>query len=72
MPERLRPADFRFLAVCCLLLASAVWFSARYFYRAFPEASIDFRVTRDQARTLGESFLAAQGLRVNGYRQASR
>jgi membrane protease YdiL (CAAX protease family) len=72
MPERLRPADFRFLAICCLLLTATVWFSARYFYRAFPEASIDFRVTREQARTRAENFLAAQGLQVNGYRQASR
>ena len=72
MPERLRRADFRFLAVCFLLLAATVWFSARYFYRAFPEASIDFRVTRDQARALAESVPGCQGLRVNGYRQASR
>ena len=72
MPERLRRADFRFLAICFLLLASTVWFSARYFYRAFPEASIDFRVTRDQARAQAETFLASQGLHVNGYRQASR
>ena len=71
MPERLRRADFRFLAVCLLLLAATVWFSARYFYRAFPEASIDFRVTREQARAQAESFLAAQGLHVNGYRRAS-
>ncbi len=72
MRERLRPADFRFLLVCVLLLAATVWFSATYFHRAFPEASIDFRVTREQARTLAENYLAAQQLRVNGYRQASR
>ena len=72
MSDRLRPADFRFLAVCCVIFLATVWFSARYFYRAFPEASIDFRVTREQARTLAESFLKAQGLPVNGYRQASR
>ncbi|MGC9949671.1 MAG: CPBP family intramembrane glutamic endopeptidase [Bryobacteraceae bacterium] len=72
MPERLRRADFRFLAVCFLLLAGAVWFSARYFYRAFPEASIDFRVTRDQARAQAERFLASQDFHINGYRQASR
>ena len=72
MPERLRPADFRFLAICCALLAVTVWFSARYFYRAFPEASIDFRVTRDQARVRGATFLSGQGLHVDGYRQASR
>jgi len=72
MPERLRGTDIRFLSVCCLLLAATVWFSARYFYRAFPEASIDFRVTRDQSRARADAFLAAQGLRVNGYRSASR
>ncbi len=72
MPERLQRADLRFLAVCLLLLAATVWFSARYFYRAFPEASIDFRVTREQARERAAAFLAAQGLRIGGYRQASR
>jgi len=72
MPDRLRPADHRFLAVCALLLAVTVWFSARYFYRAFPEASIDFRVTRDQAGALAERFLSAQGKRVADYRRAAR
>jgi membrane protease YdiL (CAAX protease family) len=72
MPERLRRTDYRFLLICLLLLTAAVWFSARYFYRAFPEASIDFRVTRDQARAQAEAFLAAQGFRVDGYRSASR
>ena len=72
MPERLRPADGRFLLICFLLLAATVWFSARYFHRAFPEASIDFRVTREQARTLAENFLAAQGFTLKSYRQASR
>ena len=72
MPERLHRADFRFLAICLLLLVATVWFSARYFYRAFPEASIDFRVTREQARTQAERFLATQGLQVKGYRHASR
>ena len=72
MPERLRRSDYKFLAICFALLAATVWFSARYFYRAFPEASIDFRVTREQARTLAESFLSSQHLGVTGYRQASR
>jgi membrane protease YdiL (CAAX protease family) len=72
MPERLRRGDYRFLTICLLLLAGTVWFSARYFQRAFPEASIDFRVTREQARAQAESFLAGQGLHVDGYRAASR
>ena len=71
MKEKLRAADFRFIAICALLLGATVWFSARNFYRAFPEASIDFRVNRDDGETLGSRFLASQGYQVEGYREAS-
>src|SRR5689334_16006149 len=71
MRQRLTAADRRFLAACLLLLASTVWFSARYFHRAFPEASIDFRVSRADGEGLARGFLAARGLRTEGYREAS-
>ena len=72
MKERLRTSDYRFIAVCLVLFAGAAWYSVRNFYRAFPEASIDFRVGRDDAQVLAGRFLAGQGYRVEGYRQASR
>ena len=72
MKERLRTSDYRFIAVCLLLFAGAAWYSVRNFYRAFPEASIDFRVGRDDAQALAGRFLAGQGFHVEGYRQASR
>ena len=72
MKERLRTSDYRFIAVCLVLFAGAAWYSVRNFYRAFPEASIDFRVSRDDAQVLAGRFLAGQGYRVQGYRQASR
>jgi membrane protease YdiL (CAAX protease family) len=72
MKERLRTSDYRFIAVCLVLFAGAAWYSVRNFYRAFPEASIDFRVNRGGAQLLAGRFLAAQGYRVEGYRQASR
>jgi membrane protease YdiL (CAAX protease family) len=72
MKERLRISDYRFIAVCLVLFAGAAWYSVRNFYRAFPEASIDFRVNRDDAQVLAGRFLAGQGYRVEGYRQASR
>ncbi len=72
MRERFTASDIRFLIACLLILAVTVGFSAKYFYRAFPEASIEFVVTRDQARVKAEQFLASQGRRVEGYRQASR
>jgi membrane protease YdiL (CAAX protease family) len=72
MKERLRASDYRFIAICLVLFAGAAWYSVRNFYRAFPEASIDFRVGRDDAQVLAGRFLAGQGYRVEGYRQASR
>jgi membrane protease YdiL (CAAX protease family) len=69
--ERLRATDYRFVAVCLALLTACTWFSVRNFHRAFPEASIDFRVNRDQGQTLASGFLSANGYRTQGYREAS-
>ena len=71
MKDRLEPRDYRFIAVCLAVLAVTVWFSARNFYRAFPEASIDFRVNRDEGRALAAQFLAPQNYSNSGYREAS-
>src|SRR5579863_3825607 len=71
MKERLGPSDYRFIAVCLALLVGATWFSAQNFYRAFPEASIDFRVSRDEALHTAEQSLHAAGYQLDGYRQAA-
>src|SRR5205823_12881209 len=71
MKDRLNRADYRFLAVCLALLAGTTWFSVRNFYRAFPEASIDFRVSREEAGAQGSQFLASMGQRLTDYRKAS-
>ncbi len=71
MMEKLRASDYRFIAICGVLLGATVWFSVGNFYRAFPEASIDFRVNRDEGETLGSRFLGAQGYRLQDYREAS-
>jgi membrane protease YdiL (CAAX protease family) len=69
--EKLRAPDYRFIAVCLLLLAGTAWYTAGNFYRAFPEASIDFRVNRDEARELARQFLGSQGDNTAGYRDAA-
>lgn len=71
MTSRLRASDYRFIAICLALLAASTWFSVRYFYLAFPEASIDFRVGRAEARTIAERFLAGHQYRVTDYRTAA-
>ena len=70
--ERLRDSDYRFIAVCLALLAATAWYSVRNFHRAFPEASIDFRATREDAQALAAKFLGGQGYKTDGYRLASR
>src|ERR1035437_8304099 len=70
--ERLRNSDYRFIAVCLALLAATAWYSVRNFHRAFPEASIDFRATREDAQALAAKFLGGQGYKTDGYRLASR
>lgn len=72
MKERLLASDYRFIAVCVLLGGAATWYSARNFYRAFPEASIDFRMSREDGRRLAERFLSARHFSLEGYRQAAR
>src|SRR5581483_11928375 len=71
MTDRLRGSDYRFIAVCLALLTASTWFSVRYFYLAFPEASIDFQVGRSDARTLAEQFLNGHQYRVADYRTAA-
>jgi membrane protease YdiL (CAAX protease family) len=70
--ERLRASDYRFILICAALLAATTWFSVRNFYRAFPEASIEFKVSRDGARNVAGKFLAGQGYRLADYRQAAQ
>ena len=72
MRERLVGSDYRFIVACLALLAGTTWFSVGNFYRAFPEASIDFRVSREDAQQTAGRFLAACGYQVAGYRQAAR
>src|SRR5512133_3550860 len=71
MHHRLDRGDYRFLAVCVALLAATTWFSVRNFYRAFPEASIDFRVSRNEGETIASRFLADRRQDPAAYRKAS-
>jgi membrane protease YdiL (CAAX protease family) len=69
--EKLTGADYRYIAICLALLAGTAWYAASNFYRAFPEASIDFRVNRTEARDIAARFLREQGMNFAGFRNAS-
>ncbi len=70
--EKFDRRDLRFVLVCLLTLAAGAAITASLFRRAFPEAAIEFRVNRSQARALGEAFLSERGNRVPGSRFAGR
>ncbi len=71
MNAKLDSRDYRFILICVLVCAASLFVGIRYFYRAFPEASIDFKVTRDTSLPLAQKFLADQEISTSGYRHAS-
>ncbi|MEO8430551.1 MAG: lysostaphin resistance A-like protein [Acidobacteriota bacterium] len=70
--ERFDRRDWRFVLACLAILAVGAGTTAALFRRAFPEASIEFRVNRNEARARGERFLTAHGRSVAGTRFAAR
>ncbi len=64
--ERFTRGDRRLVAVCVAVIAVGTAIGVRYFSRAFPEAAIDFRVTREEARRVAEKALASRGFDVAG------
>lgn len=64
--ERLTSNDWRFIASCVIATLAFAAVTALLFQKAFPEASIEFKAGRGEARRIGERYLAARGLSVQG------
>jgi membrane protease YdiL (CAAX protease family) len=67
-PVRFDRRDRIFIALCLAVIAAGAAIGRAGFSRAFPEASIDFKVTREEAVRLGEAALKARGFSVAGMR----
>jgi hypothetical protein len=70
--EKFDRRDLRFVLLVLLAIAAGTAITAALFRRAFPEASIEFRVNRGQARRIAERLLAERGRSVAGHRFAAR
>jgi hypothetical protein len=70
--EKLNQNDRRLIALCLITIVAGAAVTWALFSRAFPEASIEFRVNRQQARVLAERTLASRGLDVSKRRFAGR
>jgi len=68
--EHLTGSDKRTLLIWVLLGVAGVFFARHYFFRAFPEASVNFTVSRDQALQRAQKFINGLGENVSGYQSA--
>jgi len=68
--ERLNGWDKRALLLWVAVGIIGTLFAYKYFFRAFPEASVDFHVSRSEALERAQSFVAGLGENVSGYRSA--
>lgn len=72
MPIRLSRSDFRTIVLVVLLAAGSLAVAIRYFHRAFPEASLTFKVSRGDSQSIATAFLRARGFNLSGYDHAAR
>src|SRR2546426_12575405 len=67
--EKLTRADFRTIAVVVILGLIGLAVAIRYYWIAFPEASIDFKVSRPEIEQRARTFLQERGFDLGPYRQ---
>lgn len=70
MQNVLTGSDKRLLLICAAIAAASIWIGVNYFYKAFPEASVDFSVSQDRAKDIATRFLTDRGADVGAYRNA--
>ncbi len=68
--DRLTGSDKRALLLWVLLGIVGIVFAQKYFFRAFPEAAVDFKVSRREALARAKQFVSSLGEDVSGYQSA--
>ena len=71
METKLNSKDLWFILVCVLISVLSLIIGVKYFSKVFPEASIDFEITRSQSTELAEEFLTEKGFDWSGYSHAA-
>ncbi|MCX6625323.1 MAG: hypothetical protein NTY38_30540, partial [Acidobacteria bacterium] len=67
-PGQLTSKDLLLIAVVLLVSAVSVAYILANYSAAFPQASLNLKLTRDQITAKAEQFLGTQGLSPSGYR----
>src|SRR6266849_2982790 len=66
--DRLTGSDKRALLLWVLAGIIGIVLAQKYFFRAFPEAPVNFQVSREEALTRAQKFVTGLGENVSGYR----
>ncbi|MCH7763651.1 MAG: CPBP family intramembrane metalloprotease [Candidatus Marinimicrobia bacterium] len=72
MIEKLNLKDKRLITVCLIFSVVSLFITLNYFKQAFPEASIDMDITKEEAQEIAETYLANRGYDVQDYMHAAR
>ena len=65
--SRLSGSDKRVLLLWVVAGILGMLFAYKYFFRAFPEASVNFQVSREEALERSKKFVAGLGESISGY-----
>ncbi|MBI3668991.1 MAG: CPBP family intramembrane metalloprotease [Acidobacteria bacterium] len=68
--DRLQAKDLKVLLLWIVIGLAGAGVAFKYFFRAFPEAAVDFRVSRPAALEVARNFLTAQGQKLEGYQSS--
>ena len=68
--EKLTSSEKRALVLWVLLGIVGAVFAHKYFFRAFPEASVDFKVSRNAGVRRARTFVSGLGENISGYQTA--
>jgi membrane protease YdiL (CAAX protease family) len=68
--DRLTGSDKRALLFWVVLGILGAVFAHKYFFRAFPEASVNFQVSREEALKRAQDFVTGLGENISGYQSA--
>ena len=69
--DRLTSSDKRALLLWVAAGILGLLFAYKYFFQAFPEASVNLQVTREEAIARAQKFVSVLGENLSGYRSAS-
>ena len=69
-PERLTGSEKRALLLWVAAGILGILFAQKYFFQAFPEASVNFQISRKEALARARKFVTGLGENVSGYKSS--